>query len=174
MAATATRTFVPVEDYLRSSSDFEPDAEYVDGQIEERPMGQYDHAAWQEAIIVWFREHASEWNVRVKPELRVQVSKTRFRVPDVTVLDRKLPIEQIITHPPIAVFEILSPEDAMTRIMRKLNDYAVMGIPHIWVVDPENGKSYIYRQGELKVASTFGEPGDPIYFAIAEIEKLLD
>ena len=47
-------TLVLVEDYLRSSSDYEPDAEYVDGQIEERPIGQYDHAAWQEAIMKWF------------------------------------------------------------------------------------------------------------------------
>ena len=30
----ATATFVPVETYLRSS--YEPDAEYVDGEIEER------------------------------------------------------------------------------------------------------------------------------------------
>jgi len=31
----AATTFVTVEEYLRSS--FEPDAEYVDGEIEERP-----------------------------------------------------------------------------------------------------------------------------------------
>jgi Uma2 family endonuclease len=109
----------------------------------------------------------------VKPELPVQVSQTRFRVPDVTVLDRSLPIEQIITHPPVAVFEVLSPEDTMTRIMRKLDDYADMGIPHIWVIEPEDGKSYLYRQGELKVASSFGEAGETIHFGIAEIEKLL-
>jgi Uma2 family endonuclease len=42
---------------------------------------------------------------------------------------RNQPIEQIITHPPVAVFEILSPEDSMTRILRKLRDYADMGIP---------------------------------------------
>ena len=34
----ATTTHVPVEVYLRSS--YEPDAEYVDGKIEERPMGR--------------------------------------------------------------------------------------------------------------------------------------
>lgn len=45
--------------------------------------------------------------------LRIQVSPSRFRVPDVTILDLSLPIEQIITHPPIAVIEILSPEDAI-------------------------------------------------------------
>src|SRR5580700_8732956 len=89
MAATTTQTYVPVEVYLRSS--YEPDAEYVDGQIEERPMGEYDHSAWQEAICFWFRQHAQDWNVRVRPELRIQVAATRFRVPDVTVLDRAQP-----------------------------------------------------------------------------------
>ena len=34
----ATTTHVPVEVYLRSS--YEPDAEYVDGKIEERPDGR--------------------------------------------------------------------------------------------------------------------------------------
>ena len=84
--ATFAHVPVPVEVYLRSS--YEPDAEYVDGEIEERPGGEYDHASWQEAIILWFRQHAQEWDVHVKPELRVQVAQTRFRVPDITVLDR--------------------------------------------------------------------------------------
>ena len=44
----ATTTFVPVEEYLRSS--FDPDAEYIDGQIidgqiEERAVGENDHSA---------------------------------------------------------------------------------------------------------------------------------
>jgi Uma2 family endonuclease len=172
MAATAANAFVPVELYLHSS--YEPDAEYVDGAIEERTMGEYDHASWQDAILAWFRQHASEWGVRARPELRVQVAKTRFRVPDVTVLDRSLPIEQIITHPPVAVFEILSPEDGMTRVMRKLDDYAAMGIQHIWLIDPALHRSSLYRDGQLTPATHFGSTGQPIYFAIEEIEKLLD
>jgi hypothetical protein len=44
----STTTRIPVEVYLRSS--YEPDAEYVDGEIEERPMGENDHSAWQDAI----------------------------------------------------------------------------------------------------------------------------
>jgi Uma2 family endonuclease len=174
MAATAARTLISVEEYLHSSIDYEPDAEYVDGEIEERPMGQYDHAAWQEALILWFRSHAREWSIRVKPEYRVKVSPTRFRVPDVTVFPRDLVKENVLTHPPIAVFEILSPEDTMTRVLRKLNDYEAMGIPHIWVIDPENGQSYVFREKQLKTATTFGEPGDPIHFPISEIESLLD
>src|SRR5579862_1605332 len=168
----ATSTHVPIEVYLRSS--YEPDAEYVDGIIEERPMGEYDHAAWQEAIMLWFRQHAMEWNVRVKPELRVRVASTRYRVPDVTVLDRSQPIEQIITHPPIAVFEVLSPEDTMQRMIRKLGDYAAMRIPHIWVINPETKTYFRFENGELHKTSVFSFAEKGIQFNLAEIEKLLD
>ena len=44
----STTTRIPVEVYLRSR--YEPGAEYVDGEIEERPMGDNDHSAWQDAI----------------------------------------------------------------------------------------------------------------------------
>src|ERR1700760_3023782 len=123
----ATTTHVPVEVYLRSS--YEPDAEYVDGKIEERPMGEFDHASWQLAIQAWFWQHEKEWDIRALPSLRVRVAPPRFRGPDVTVLDRSRPIEQIITHPPLAVFEVLSPEDRLQRLKRKLVEYKTMGIP---------------------------------------------
>jgi Uma2 family endonuclease len=167
----ATATYVPVETYLRSS--YEPDAEYVDGEIEERPMGEHDHAAWQAAIQRWFFAHDSEWNIEVLPEYRVQVAETRFRVPDVAVVDFSLPAERIATRPPIAVFEILSPEDTVSKMRRKLADYAKMGIPQIWVVDPEDGASLRYLDGELLRGEVFEEPSRGISFRIEEIGKLV-
>ena len=77
--ATAS-SYVPVDFYLRSS--FEPDAEYVDGEIQERSAGELDHAAWQAAIQKWFWMREKEWGVRALAELRVQVTPTRYRVPD--------------------------------------------------------------------------------------------
>lgn len=167
----ATATYVPVEIYLRTS--YEPDAEYVDGEIEERPMGEHDHAAWQAAIQRWFFAHDREWNIEVLPELRVQVSPSRFRVPDVAVLDCDRPVEQIATHPPIAVFEVLSPEDTVRRLLRKLDDYAKMGIPQIWVLDPEDSSSFRYQDGQLLRGEVFDEPARGITFRIEEIAKLL-
>ena len=170
MAATAQ---VPVEVYLNSS--YEPDAEYVNGAIEERSMGEYDHSSWQHAIELWFAQYAREWNIRVRPELRVQVSAGNFRVPDVTILDRNLPVEQVITHPPIAVVEILSPEDTLARMMTKLGDYERMGIQTILVIDP-HGPNYRFRGGALEPlpAAAFDLPGSACRFDLAEIEKLLD
>ena len=172
MATATTHRHVPVEVYLRSS--YEPDAEYVDGEIEERPMGEFDHASWQQAVQRWFLQHEQEWNVRVRPELRVQTAPAHYRVPDVTVLDRNQPIEQIITHPPIAVFEILSPEDSMMRVTQKLSDYSAMGIQNIWVIDPATKNAWRFRDNQLNLCSKFGEAGEKIHFEFAEIEKLLD
>src|ERR1700722_139841 len=171
---TATQpVHIPPDLYLKSS--FEPDAEYVDGVIEERPVGEYDHSSWQHAIELWFAQHAQKWAIRARPELRIQVSKNRYRVPDVTILDRNLPIEQIITHPPIAVFEILSPEDSINRMMTKLADYERMGIKTILVLDP-NGRHFRYIAGSLGPLSPepFDLPGSSCRFDLSEIEKLLD
>jgi Uma2 family endonuclease len=167
-----TTSYVPVEVYLRSG--YEPDADYVDGVIEERNPGQWDHATWQQAIQRWFIQHKEDWNVRVRPELRIQVSPTRFRVADVVVIDRSLPTEQIITHPPLAVFEVLSPDDTVQRAMRKLGDYAGMGIPQIWLVDPELSSCYLFIEGKLIPATHFGSPDERMYFAVTEIEAFLD
>jgi Uma2 family endonuclease len=49
----------------------------------------------------------------------------------VTVLSRSAPIEQIIVTPPLAVFEILSPENRMAAMMEKFADYESMGIAGI-------------------------------------------
>jgi Uma2 family endonuclease len=168
----ATTTHVPVEVYLRSS--YEPDAEYVDGVIEERPAGEYDHSAWQGATCIWFGQHSQERNLRVRPSLRIQVAATRFRVPDVTVLDRAQPIEQIITHPPVAVFEVLSPEDTMQRLKRKLEDYRTMGIPEVWVIDPQDGAYYRYEDRQLLRRDSFACAAQGIVFEMDRIKDLLD
>jgi Uma2 family endonuclease len=168
----ATTTHVPVEVYLRSS--YEPDAEYVDGAIEERPMGENDHSAWQLAILKWFLQHEKDWNVRLRPELRVQVATTRFRVPDVTVLDRDQPVEPIVTQPPLAVFEILSPEDSLQRLKRKLEDYRVMGIPEIWVIDPQDATYYRYEDQQLLRRGSFSYSSRGITFDMNRIKDQLD
>ena len=168
----ASTTHVPLEVCLRSC--YEPDAEYVDGEIEKRPAAEYDHASWQQAICYWFQQNAKDRNIRVRPELPVQVAPTRFRVPDVTILDRDQPTEQIITHSPVAVFEVLSPKDTVRRLMRKLNDYCAMGIPEIWVADPETRIFSRFEDGQLVRRDSFSFPSKGIAFATRQVEDLLD
>jgi Uma2 family endonuclease len=168
----ATTTHVPVEVYLRSS--YEPDAEYVDGTIERRPAGEWDHASWQQAIQRRFWLHEKESGIRALPSLRVRVAATRYRVPDVRMLDRSRPIQQIMTHPPIAVFEVLSPEDRVQRLKRKLEDYRAMGIPEIWVIDPQGATFYRYEDLQLVRKETFSHAEKGIVFDMNELKNLLD
>ena len=159
------------EIYLRSS--FEPDAEFVDGEIRQRPMGQYDHNDWQQAIQRWFVHHAVEWNIRSIQEQRVRVAEGRYRLPDVAVLDRANPMEQLVTLPPIAVFEVLSPEDTVQDLYEKLADDAAMGIPQIMVLDPKTGAFKQYGDGCLIDTSRFLLPARGIEFELDEMRKLL-
>ena len=81
------------------------------------------------------------------------VAETRYRVPDVVVFSRDNPIEQILTTAPIAVFEILSPEDRMPRMLEKLRDYARMEIQTIRVIDPATKVVYAFTEGNLEPLS---------------------
>jgi Uma2 family endonuclease len=67
----------------------------------------------------------------------------------VPVLDADAPDERIITHPPLAVFEILSPEDRVLRVMRKLPDYESMGIAGIYLVNPRTGVFQRFEHRDL-------------------------
>ncbi|HUB77583.1 MAG TPA: hypothetical protein VMB03_02245 [Bryobacteraceae bacterium] len=54
MAATA----VPLEEYLTTS--YDPDCDYVDGEIQERNLGEYDQGRLQGAIFAYFYNRRKE------------------------------------------------------------------------------------------------------------------
>ena len=168
----AQPSLIPVEEYLRTTSD--PDCEYVDGFIEERPVGEYDHATWQAILVAFFTARQAELGINARPELRVRVAANRFRVPDVTLLSRTAPREQIITHAPLAVFEILSPEDSMTRMLEKLADYERMGVEAIWLIEPKKPSFFRYHHGQLTPGTVFELPGSDFSVAFAEIAALAE
>lgn len=172
MATTLIPTRIAVEEYLKTSA--HPDCEYVRGIIKERAVGELDHASWQAALIRWFSDLKSSWNIRVYPELRVQVAADNYRVPDVTILNQNAPREQIVTQPPLAVFEILSPTDTMTDMLERLADYQQMGIPAIWVIEPKKPSYYLYSSGQLTPATIFELPGTSLNVAMSEIAAIVD
>lgn len=170
---SAAPNFVPLEEYLQRS--YSPDVEYIDGRIEERNVGENDHSAWQAAICAWFSAQATSAGIRVRPELRVQVNPHTYLVPDVTLLDRNRPIEPIATHPPVAVFEILSPGDSLKRLMKKGERYESMGIRTILILDPD-GPAYRYCEGRLEPLKerAFTLEGSQARFDLDGIAKLVD
>ena len=170
----ATSTVVPVNEYLRKS--YRPDCDYVDGEVRERNLGEREHADLQMRIayLLCLPENAAY--VIARPELRVQVKPTRFRVPDVCILRRNAPREPIVMQPPLLCIEILSPEDTMLRTRERVRDYLDMGVGEVWVVDAE-ARSVTVCAGATMVEHNTGEltvPETPVVIALAEIFKVLD
>ena len=135
----STRTLIPVEQYLTTV--YRPDCDYVDGEVLERTLGEREHSYIQAALVSYFFLRRKAWAIEVYPEQRVQVSKTRFRVPDLCVILGGTK-ERIFTAPPFLCIEILSPEDRMTRVRDRIDDYFQMGVPNVWVVDPARREAF--------------------------------
>ncbi len=83
----ATGTAISVDEYL--SAIYEPDCEYVDGELVERNIGEFDHSVIQMLIAGQLFSQRREYGIYVFPELRVQITATRYRVPDITVTKQK-------------------------------------------------------------------------------------
>jgi Uma2 family endonuclease len=147
--AVAAGTQISVEEYLKTV--YRPDCDYVDGVLEERNVGERDHSWIQGSIVTFFRSRFRETGVAALPEWRVQLRPTRFRIPDV-VITRGKPDEQILTKPPLACVEILSPEDTVSRTNARIQDYLDFGVPVVWVVDPAEKLIWIYRQNGMEQA----------------------
>lgn len=141
-------TLVSVGEYLHTV--YRPDCDYVDGILVERNVGEKDHGKLQREILVYLHERRKLWNIFVIPELRVQVSPTRYRVPDICVGVGPEPDEQIFTKPPFLCIEVLSPEDRMSRMQDKIDDYLTFGVAYVWVVDPQTRKAWIYTSEAMR------------------------
>jgi Uma2 family endonuclease len=151
-----TGELMSVKEYLSTS--FRPDCDYVDGEVRERNMGEYDHARLQGAVFALLYARRKEWGILVVPEQRVQVSPTRFRVPDVCVIRADRRPEQIFTTPPFICIEILSKDDRLSEMQERVKDYLTFGVPHVWILNPRTRTGYrctpegLFETSELRTS----------------------
>jgi Uma2 family endonuclease len=162
----ATTTHLPLDQYLATS--YHPDCDYIDGEIEERNLGEREHARLQTALILWLGPKVKAWNLEVLVEQRVRVSPQRVRVPDVCLVSLDAPYEKVIATPPFAVVEILSPEDRVARYNDRLEDYRRMGVANIWVADPMERRGFDWNAG-WQERTRFEIANSPVYLDLAEI-----
>jgi Uma2 family endonuclease len=171
----ATAVHIPVSEYLKTS--YEPDCDYVDGEVVERTLGEQWHGLVQSAVAAIFRANRRNWGLRAITEQRVQTSKTRFRVPDVTVVPSSDPLTAILTSAPVLCVEVLSPEDRFQRVVIRAQEYQRMGVPNIWIIDPQTREIWTMAAegGPLPMLeSDLTIPGSPVRMSVAEIFEEID
>jgi Uma2 family endonuclease len=136
-----------IEQYLHTS--YSPDVDFVDGHIEERNLGEFDHSHLQVLLSSWFLQHMSVTGLVPCSELRIRIAPYRVRICDVAAVSRANKREQVAVTPPVVCIEILSPEDRLSRAEAVLSDYREMGVQNIWLIDPVRRAAYFFNRDGL-------------------------
>jgi Uma2 family endonuclease len=170
----ATSSLIPVSEYL--STTYEPDCDYIDGELQERNVGETAHSFVQSILVAMFNANRRAWKVVAGTEMRVQVAPDRFRIPDVCVQRRSDPHDPIVKTAPLICIEVLSPEDRIQRMQERIDDYARMGVPHIWLIDPLSRHAWVATPdgSHTRVSEAFAIPGTPVSISLAQVFAELD
>jgi Uma2 family endonuclease len=166
---TSTPVLIPLEEYLNTT--YHPDRDYIDGVTQERNMGETPHGRLQGFFTSYVFNRRDQWRVEALPEQRVQITSSRYRIPDVCLISYDAPDELIIRTPPVLCIEVLSREDRMTEIMERVNDYLALGVPTVWIVDPWSQRAYsVDPTGTLRPESeTLRVPNTAIQVPVPEL-----
>jgi Uma2 family endonuclease len=133
---------VPLSEYLATS--YRPDCEYLDGELLERNVGEWDHSRLQSLLSRYLCNREKQWGILVVLAQRVQVKATRFRVPDISVLAGAPPDSGIVVEPPFLCIEILSPSDRMMEMKERIDDYLNFGVRYVWLLHPRPRRAFVY------------------------------
>ena len=165
----SSATLISVQEYLATG--YRPDRDFIDGELQERNLGELEHSLLQTAIGAWFWTRQKEWNVVPVVEQRVQVAPTRFRVPDVTVLRPDQASEPIITVPPLILIEVLSKDDTLRSMRERVDDYLNFGVQHVWILDPAAKRAYVCSPTAFQEPEhgTLIVPNTPIRLVLSEL-----
>ena len=145
VVSTTGSVHTSIGEYLKTS--YLPDAEFVDGELREKPVVSPIHGRMQILIGVWFFQHQLEWKLVASAEARTQVSVSRVRLPDVVVGEAGFLREGALTEAPLIAIEVLSAQDSMVDLRRRAEDLEAMGVANLWLIDPETRDAFVWKDG---------------------------
>jgi Uma2 family endonuclease len=140
-------TLVSPQEYLNTG--YRPEREYVDGELVDRPMTTMNHGAVESSTTIYFGTHEEEWQIRVFTNTRLRTTPTKYRVPDVLVLERPFVTGPAVTEAPAIVIEIVSPDDTHDSLMDRCVEYETLGVRNILIVHPERRTVHLFSGGSL-------------------------
>ena len=163
----AVGTAVSVEEYL--STTYHPDCDYVDGLVLERNVGEQSHGRLQLSIGRWLWDRQQRLRFRALSEVRLQVRRDRFRIPDLMLIPIEAADEEIVTTPPLLCIEILSRGDTINQMRERIGEYLVMGVPVCWIIDPRKGRAVCATPGTWAEVTDGVLRGGEIEMPLAEV-----
>jgi Uma2 family endonuclease len=151
---------VTIEEYLASS--YEPECEYVDGELIAKAMGTKDHGHLQVRLARLLYRFEEAGLCQIISEQSLRIRERAVLIPDVCLLPADNDERGVVTTPALLCIEILSPSDRFSYTVKKCEEYVRWGVPACWIFDPEDKRAWFYdaaglhpvvRNGVLRVGS---------------------
>ena len=151
VAVDGIKSKITLEDFL-SFSETKPASEYINGQVEQKPIPQGEHSIIQASLSSQINELGKPTKAALAfTELRCTFGG-RSLVPDVAVFSwQRIPKKEngrvanrFETYPDW-VIEILSPEQSANQVIKKIIFCLKQGTQLGWLIDPKDESVTIYQ-----------------------------
>lgn len=162
-------TPVSLEEYLRTH--YRPDRDWIEGRTLERNWCELPHSSMQGTLICLLAKREEEWEIGVLPSIRMQVAEDRYRICDVCAVRASDRSRGIVRTAPVLCVEVLAPEDGMSAMLEKVDDYLGMGDVTVWIVDPARRRAYcaVGKSGLVPVSDVLLVPGTGIRVLVSDV-----
>ena len=137
-------TLVTLDEYLATT--YKPSCDYLDGVLRPKPMPTWNHSMIQTQIAQLINLNFPHY--RAGSEVTVRVTSTQYLVPDIAVQDAAKIQQPYPTEPVHLCVEVLSPNDRMSEAIAKCEEYHAWGVPHVWIVDPEERRAWEFPRNQ--------------------------
>jgi Uma2 family endonuclease len=147
------------EEWLRMPPVEDGTDEVVKGELRFMPPTRYPHAEIIRRLIARIDRQVSESDVTVLGSnfgLMISREPLTCRSPDLAVYwrDQMVIRDGLYYSPPGLIVEILSPSENHKRKMGKVEDYAYIGVPEIWLCSPTDRSVEVWRLADGKLFRT--------------------
>ncbi len=160
----AAASKVTLDEFL-GKEDVKPALEYACGEVTQKPMPVWSHAAIQgflQMVLGQFLAHSGLG--RAVPEFRCifgPPGRERAFVPDVVYLAKeRLPRDRYLRAAPDLAIEILSPDQNVARLLDEIQFYLLNGVRLVWVIDPAAATVAVLAPGQEGRTLTAGDTLD--------------
>lgn len=108
------------------------------------------HTLLQGLLYSYFRALEKEYGFKTLLELRTRIiERARYRIPNLLLATTPLPRSRIMETTPLAVIEILCPDDRVADTLQRYRDYSSIGVGNIVQMDPERYIAHRFNAGSL-------------------------
>jgi Uma2 family endonuclease len=167
----AGSTIPPVDEYV--STTYRPNCDYIDGVLRQKPTPTRKHGRIQSWLVVLTERGFPEFEAAT--EVTVRIRENLYLIPGLVVQRRDRIQDPYPTEPVHLCVEVLSPDDRISEVFAKCEEYHAWGVATTWIVDPETLRGWVYRKGERphEVAESGSLTAEGIVISAAELFSVL-